>query len=92
MSMVPGGPPLCSPHLWPWASEGLCVELFPQNPGQWLQQPLRGVCTWSWHPEDAGTPRPLSASLPWSRQDYNSQQPLGHTPAGASQGLWAFGS
>lgn len=32
MSMVPGGLPCTPPYLWPWASEGLCVELLPSQP------------------------------------------------------------
>lgn len=79
MSMVPGGLPSAPLHLWLWGSKGLCVELSPQNPGQWLQQPLKGICTESWNQRMQGISG-LSLFLLWARQYYSSQQPLGaHT-------------
>lgn len=62
VSMVSGDLPSIPPHLWLWAAEAFCIELSPQNPGQWLQQHLRGICTESWHSEDAGNPRLLLSS------------------------------
>ncbi|XDB60932.1 hypothetical protein AB1E18_014295 [Capra hircus] len=54
-------------HTKPQASDGLCVELFPQNPGQQLQQPLRGIGIRTQRAQ--GSPGLFPPLLPWASGD-----------------------